>query len=53
MLVDMLVGLSRRSSRVRKLPFALFSKSHRIGRPQCLENPRPKDKMPTNGQPTL
>jgi len=23
-------------------PFALFSKTHRIGRPLCLENPRPE-----------
>src|SRR5215471_2471910 len=23
-------------------PFALFPKTHRIGRPQCLENPRPE-----------
>ena len=23
-------------------PFALFPKSHRIGRPLCLENPRPE-----------
>src|SRR5215472_5190253 len=23
-------------------PFALFPKTHRIGRPKCLENPRPE-----------
>ena len=25
-----------------KTPFALFSRTDRIGRPRCLENPRPK-----------
>jgi hypothetical protein len=33
--------------------FALFKKTHRIGRPRCLENPRPKGGILTNGQRTL
>ena len=39
-------GIARRAHRddVERggLPFALFPETHRIGRPLCLENPRPE-----------
>ena len=37
----------------RNLFFALLPNPHRIGRPQCLEDPRPKGGILTNGKRPL
>ncbi len=47
---DSLVGSSRRCRGRGSSSFALFPKPHRIGRPRCLENPRPKGGIYTNGE---
>src|SRR4051794_25725396 len=39
---DSLVGSSRRCGWARKFAFRALTKTHRIGRPLCLENPRPE-----------
>jgi len=42
MLRDSLVGSSKRCGWARKFAFRALTRTHRIGRPQCLENPRPE-----------
>src|SRR5271165_7441021 len=48
---DSLVGSSRRCSRARKFALRARPKTHRIGRPGCLENPARRAEYSLTGNP--